>query len=144
MFEIFLHPGHIITFIRKYQMNNTVILCMSAYRHIPTPARLAADILNLPIWQGLCFGLSACFDPTPAVPLIIIWIIGYYRHVRMSAYFEPPPILPTNTQDIHMMSTWRHIFDNNPKFFMNYNCLSACQHIGICLPSPPPFNCWQT
>ena len=39
------------------------------------------------------------------------------RHVDMSAWLYPPPILPTNTNDIYMVSACRHVFITTPYFF---------------------------
>ena len=56
--------------------------------------------------------------------------------VGMSAWFDPPPILPTNTHDIHMVSACRHVFITTLNFlFENFEwtilLLSACQHVGM-------------
>ena len=58
------------------------------------------------------------------------------RHVGMSAWFYPPPLLPTNAHDIHMVSACRHVFITTLNFlFENFEwtilLLSACQHVGM-------------
>ena len=68
--------------------------------------------------------------------------IGYWRHVGMSAWLDPPPILPTTKHDIHIVSACRHVFitalnflHENIKWTILW--LSACRHVGI-YSSPPP------
>ena len=48
----------------------------------------------------------------------------------------PPPVLPTNTHDIHTVSECRHVF-TTPLFFINYHFMSAYRHVNMSAYIPP-------
>ena len=127
-------------------MNYSVAVGMSACRHIflpspPTPTRCPhAWFTYLRDSVIRCFGL---FWSQPRYILgfqMQYRILSACRHVGMSAWFDPPPILPTTKHDIHIVSACRHVFITAPNFLFENTkwaivSLSACRHVGI---YPPP------
>ena len=134
-------------FTRKYQMNYSVAVGMSACRHIFLPSPPAPTRCPHAWFTYLRDSVIRCFGLFWSQPRYILGfqmqyrILSACRHVGMSAWFDPPPILPTTKHDIHIVSACRHVFITAPNFLFENTkwaivSLSACRHVGI-YPPPP-------
>ena len=122
---------------------------MSACQHIfppplPSPHSLHTYLIYL-FERFSDSGFLIVLIPPQIYSLDFKYNIGYWRHVGMSAWLDPPPILPTTKHDIHIVSACRHVFITTSNFLLENTkwaivSLSACRHVGMSayIPHLPP------